>query len=80
MTLELEDILARERGRLRKVERDPLMNPKTSRAIRGTSGPETRSTPIAPRAGALAMAAMVSAGEITPASLREVEGPAAAGC
>ena len=34
--------------------------PRIAAAICGTSGPETRITPTAPRPGALAMAAMVS--------------------
>src|ERR1700722_15881162 len=47
-------------------------SPRTSAAICGTRGPETRMTPTAPRPAALAMATMVS-GEltgVTPAFLR----------
>src|ERR1700728_3541112 len=53
------------RKRARCARRAAGSEPSTARAMRGTSGPETRSTPTAPRPGALAIAAMVS-GVCTP--------------
>ena len=47
-----------------RARRGAGMPPSIARAIRGTSGPDTRTMPTAPRPGGLAIATMVSA-EVT---------------
>src|SRR5688500_10988791 len=50
----------RSRNAPRVASRDGGKAPSSAAAMRGTSGPETRTTPIPPRPAGVAIAAMVS--------------------